>query len=75
MSELLVLPPRSPAASGLIAVLPPYKNALTLTKIIKIIFFIFVRAVSPYFRKQPSECLSRQSVETEGMEDGRKLAY
>jgi hypothetical protein len=28
-----------------------------------------------YFRKQPSECLSRQSVETEGMEDGRKLAY
>ena len=25
--------------SGLIAVLPPYKNALTLTKIKKIIFF------------------------------------
>ena len=51
--------------SGLIAVRPPYKNALTLTKISKIysacsiittirmaIFFIFVRAVSPYFRMQ-----------------------
>ena len=27
--------------SGLIAVLPPYKNALTLTKIKKIFFLIF----------------------------------
>ena len=40
-----------------------------------LIFFIFVRAISPYFCKQPSECLLRQSIETEGMEDGRKLAY
>ena len=39
------------------------------------IFIIFVRDEIPYFWKQPSECLSRQSVETEGMEDGRKLAY
>ena len=70
---------RSPALDS--AVLPPYKNALSLTKITKIhavgnfIFFIFVRDEIPYFRKQPSECLSRQSIETKGMEDGRKLAY
>jgi len=40
-----------------------------------VIFFIFVRAASPYFCKQPSECLSRQSIETKCMDDGRKLAY
>ena len=36
------------------------------------IFFIFVRAISPYFCKQPSECLSRQAMEAEGMEDGKE---
>ncbi len=36
------------------------------------IFYIFVRDEIPYFRKQPSECLSRQSIEAEGMEDGKE---
>ena len=40
-----------------------------------VIFFIFVRDEIPYFCKQPSECLSRQSIETKCMDDGRKLAY
>ena len=39
------------------------------------IFIIFVRDEIPYFCKQPSECLSRQSIETKCMDDGRKLAY
>ena len=74
--------------SGLIAVRPPYKNALTLTKISKIysacsiittirmvIFFIFVRAISPYFCKQPIDAYQGNRLRPRAWRNVRKIAY
>ena len=37
-----------------------------------VIFFIFVRGYKPVFSDAAHRCLSRQSIEAEGMEDGKE---